>query len=223
MSQEEDDEEEDEDIEFEDVALPAPTIQTMELGSEDEDDEDDDIQLDDIDFSQLESAASAAKDDGPKDLELNLTAQQAALTPRRNVDRRKPITKAERERRVEIHKLHLLCLLYHAAQRNCWCNDPKAQETLRPLLSEKTVTYLKPGSNLSQFGQTESLKNGLQQAREMFNVKFEITERGLHRALWAENGEQLQNVSSGNRIEPARVRTDSCAVQPPGRHGIHAG
>ncbi len=56
------------------------------------------------------------------------------------------------------------------------------------------MKLLNPSSNLSQFGRTESLKNGLQELRAMFKVKFNITERGLKRALWAEDESQLNEV-----------------------------
>ncbi len=167
-------------------------MQTMTRNSDDEDD-DEDVQFEDVDLGSL-----AVKDpnDGPEmELSLNLSAQRAAMeTTRRSVERRKAISKAEKERRVEIHKTHLLCLLSHVERRNHWCNDTRVQDVLEPLLTGKMVKLLNPGSKLSQFGQTESLKNGLQEARAMFRVKFNITERGMKRALWAENEVQLNNV-----------------------------
>lgn len=187
------DDDEDEDIEFQDVVLPAPTVQTMELESDDEDDEDEDIQFEDVDFSAPLPDAPAEKS---SNLELNLTAHQSSASPsKRPGERRKPISKEERERRVDIHRTHLLCLLSHVARRNHWCNDARVQDSLRPHLTDKTVNYLTPGSHLPQFGQAESLKNGLRQAADVWKTKFEITERGLRRALWAEDAEQLQHVS----------------------------
>ena len=190
-SQDNGDEDEGEDLEFEDVALPPPTVQTMERDSEEEDE---DIVFEDVDFTApLNDDTSMAQ--ATKDLELNLSAEKAAASPsKRGAERRRPITREERERRTHIHQTHILCLLSHVARRNHWCNDSIAQEYLRPHLSDKTVAYLNPGTNLSQFGRTESLKNGLQQANAMWKTKFEITERGLRRALWAENPEYLREV-----------------------------
>lgn len=186
-----DDEDEDEDIEFQDVVLPSPTVQTLELES-DEDDEDEDVQLEDIDFTApLPDANPVAES---SNLELNLSAHQAAASPSRRGERRRPMTKEERDRRVDIHRTHLLCLLSHVARRNYWCNDGRVQDSLRPHLTDKTVNYLTPGSHLPQFGQAESLKNGLGQAGDVWKAKFEVTERGLRRALWAEEVEHLQSV-----------------------------
>lgn len=187
------------DIEFEDVSLPAPTLQTITMDSEDEDedDDDDDIKFEDVDLDLHAFQSPPASTNDPfKDLNLNLTAQKAAMKPRRSADRRKPVTKEERLRRVDVHKVHLLCLLSHVALRNRWCNSPEIQAALRPLLSAKMIRYLNPGSHLSQFGRTESLKNGLQQVTDMFRIKFAVTERGIRRALWAEDANQLQDVET---------------------------
>jgi len=189
----EDDDDSDEDIEFEDVQLPAPVMQTTELDSEDSESDEDEALFEDVrlDLSALESPSEENK---PKDLELNLSAHQAARAPQKAADRRKPINRAERERRVEVHKMHLLCLLAHVARRNHWCNDRRVQKSLRTLLTDKMIKYLNPSASLSQFGRTESLKNGLQQASSLFRAKFSITERGMKRALWAEAAEHLESV-----------------------------
>lgn len=191
--------EEEEDIEFEDVGLPIPTIQTImrdtdEEQDDDDDDDDDELEFENIDFSMAELNASQV-DSEPKEIQLDLTARANAM-PRRAVDRRKPINKVEKDRRVEIHKTHLLCLLSHVARRNRWCNDDQVQRSMKKLLTNKMITYLNPGSNLSQFGQTNSLKEGLKQLEAKFKTEYTITERGMRRALWADSEEHLKNVCS---------------------------
>lgn len=186
-------EDDDEGIEFEDVDIPKPTVQTTYRDSSDEESEED-AQFEDVDFA----AVFANSDKAPEQqetLELNLTAAKEALAPsRRPADRRKPITKEEKELRVEIHKAHILCLLSHVEKRNHWCNDPVVQENLRPLLTAKIVQWLNPEPHLTQFGQTESLKKGLQMIMEKFQQRYTVTEIGLRRALWAEDEKQLENV-----------------------------
>jgi xeroderma pigmentosum group C-complementing protein len=187
-------EEDDDEMEFEDVAIPEPTLQTLELDSDDdEEDEDEALQFEDVQFNMpLPDEASQSQE--PQELELNLSAQKSAMTSKQGADRRKPLKKEEKERRIDIHKTHLLCLLTHVAKRNHWCNDAQVQESLRPHLTDKMVQYLTPGTNLSQFGRTESLKNGLKLVADMWKNKFEITERGMRRALWAEKVEDLDSV-----------------------------
>ncbi|KAF3761859.1 hypothetical protein M406DRAFT_12798, partial [Cryphonectria parasitica EP155] len=116
-------------------------------------------------------------------------------------NRKQPLTKEEKERRVHIHQMHVLCLLAHVEKRNHWCNDPFVQESLRPLLRAKTVQYLNPASSLTQFGQTESLKRGLKEAQEVFQERFRITEVGLRRALWAEDPTDLQDYELPRNID----------------------
>ncbi|KAI3321263.1 Rad4-domain-containing protein [Xylariaceae sp. AK1471] len=207
---EDEDEDEDEgvdDVQFEDVVLPAATIQTVyRSDDEEEEEEEEEEAFEDIDFSAHASVLDAAQD-APKDLELDLSTRMKP-TPTRTVDRRKPINKAEKDRRVEIHKIHLLCLLAHAAQRNRWCNDPQIQDSLRPLLTQKMVTQLNPGSHLTQFGQANSLKEGLNLVNNMFIAKFQITERGIRRALWAETEDHLQDYSLPTDTEPPLEKSD---------------
>ncbi|KAM5346459.1 hypothetical protein ACJ41O_009464 [Fusarium nematophilum] len=202
------DESEEEDIEFEDVVLPEPTMQTMELESDEDDEEDENIVFEDVDFTApLQEPGSTSQE--PKSLELNLTAQQSSTAQGKKVaERRKPLTREERKLRVDVHRAHLLCLLAHAARRNHWCNDGRVQDYLRPHLTDKTITYLNPGTNLSQFGRIESLKNGLRQAEGVWKAKFEVTERGLRRALWAEEPGHLEDYEPPSDMESCLDRDD---------------
>lgn len=190
--------------------IPAPTLQTLDRDS-DEDDSDEDIEFEDVAFEAwLRGDEPPAE--GPseiKDLEINISAHQAAQESEKNTQaRRKPMTREEKDLRVQVHQTHLLCLLSHVARRNHWCNDPKVQDNLRPLVKGKVAQYLTPGSNLPQFGQSHSLKNGLRQAGDMWKGKFEITERGLRRALWAEDPEQLQDYELPEDLESCHDREE---------------
>lgn len=183
----------DQNLEFDDVAPPKPTVQTIVRDSDDEDDDDDDnIDFEDVLIEPGPSSAAEASEQS-NSLSLDLSAHMAAMAPRRAA-RRKALSRDDKERRVQIHMMHLVCLLAHMERRNWWCNDPEVQDVLRPLLPTKTVAALIPRASLTQFGRTESLRKGLQEAKDIFKLKFAITERGLRRALWAEEEEQLQNV-----------------------------
>ncbi|KAK1773211.1 hypothetical protein QBC45DRAFT_101564 [Copromyces sp. CBS 386.78] len=206
---EEEDDDDDEDLEFEDVELPQPTVQTITRDSDDEDDEE--LELEGIVFDSQGAFSSAIA--GHVQLDLNLSAQKAAMTPqRRAIERRKALSKSEKEIRREIHKVHLLCLLAHVERRNKWCNSPKVQEALRPLLTDKMRKSLIPRASLNQYGRTESLKAGLQETSTMFKTKFQITERGLRRALWAEDEEQLKNYHLPDDLETVRSKDDFLAA-----------
>lgn len=202
------DEDEDEDIEFEDVEIPKPTVQTTYLSSSEDESEEEDLQFEDVDIEAIASKTiETDKDKGTEALQLNLTAAQQALTPSRR-NRKPPLTKAEKERRVEIHRLHLLCLLAHVEKRNHWCNDQVVQKNLRRLVPAKTVQFLNPPSNITQFGQTESIRKGLKEAEQIFQEKFRITERGLRRALWAEDTKDLQAYEPPSDIDNCLDKDD---------------
>ncbi|KAI0421584.1 hypothetical protein F5X98DRAFT_328765, partial [Xylaria grammica] len=202
----EEDESED-DVEFEDVALPAATIQTVYRDSDEEEEEEEEEEevFEDVDFSAHESVVDTVQ--GTQDLELDLSARTKS-TPTKIIDRRKPINKAEKDRRIEIHKTHLLCLLAHVARRNRWCNDSEVQDSLRPLLTRKMVTQLNPASHLTQFGRANSLKEGLDSVNKMFKTKYRVTERGMKRALWAGTEEHLQNFSLPEDTEAPLEKSD---------------
>lgn len=188
-----DDEDEEEEAEFEDVlgasdfVTPAKAQQTALRGLDEESDESDQ-EWEGVDFDTL------PQDDEPSgDLELTLkprtTPSRQKPTPRRRV-----VSKAEKVLRLETHKMHVLCLLAHLDRRNEWCNDEDVKRSLKPLLDKKMLTFLKPKTNLSQFGRTESLKRGLSQVSFMWRTKFNVTARGIRRALWADDEKDIQNV-----------------------------
>lgn len=81
----------------------------------------------DVDFGKpiLYQEEPLGKDDSG-DGGLNLVLETGDHEAQRPTTlRRKPITQAEKQLRVDIHKMHLLCLLFHVHVRNHWCNDEK--------------------------------------------------------------------------------------------------
>lgn len=202
-------EDEDEDIEFEDVEIPKPTMQTAYLSSEEESEEDNEIQFEDVDIDTLAARQEQAGESANQEtgtLQLNLTAAKESQTPSKR--KRQPLTKEEKEHRIFIHRIHLLLLLAIVEKRNYWCNDLVVQEALRSLLPAKTIKFLNPGPNLTQFGQTESLKRGLSEAQELFREKFKITEIGWRRALWAEDEADLKNYELPRNIDSCLSKKD---------------
>lgn len=195
------DEDDEEEVEFENVLearnqddsdvsefeASAKAQQTAYRDSDDES-EQSDHEWEGVDFDTL------PQDNEPSgDLELTLkpreTPQRQKVTPRRKV-----VSKAEKILRLEAHKMHVLCLLAHLDRRNEWCNDDEVKRSLEPLIDKKMLTFLKPRSDLSQFGRAESLKRGLEQVSVIWRTKFSIVTRGTRRALWADDEKDIQNV-----------------------------
>ncbi len=193
-------EEEEDDVQFEDVLetdLPG--------GSDDEPsapaklqqiayrDSDEDSERSDDGWEGFNLDTQPVVDEPSGDLELTISKKVTAQA-QPAAARRRLVTKTEKADRLEKHKMHVLCLLSHVDQRNGWCNDSEVQKSLKPLLDKKMKTFLRPKSGLSQFGQADSLKRGLDQVAVMWRTRFSITTRGLRRALWAENEKDLQDV-----------------------------
>lgn len=191
-----DSQDEEEDVQFEDVLdsdkLDDPEftpkqLQTTYRDSEDESEE-----------SEFEwegvNLDTHRRDDGPSgDLELTLAARSPPQRPT-SASKRRIVTKEEKAIRLQIHKLHILCLLSYVDRRNRWCSDSDIQELLKPLISKKVVTLLRPKASLSQFGRAESLKRGLDDLSRLWRTRFSITARGMRRSLWAENENDVRQV-----------------------------
>lgn len=182
------------DLVFEDVLAhddgPETPQKTQQTAYRDyEEDSESDYAWESVDLHTTHEAEEPSGD-----LELTLTKRPSPQ--RKTANRRKAVTKAEKDARLEIHKMHLLCLLSFVYRRNSWCDDAEVQKSLKPLLDKKTLMLLTPRSDLSQFAQAESLKRGLDQAATMWRTKFKITARGMRRALWADDEKHLQDVSN---------------------------
>ncbi|EFW21656.1 hypothetical protein D8B26_001813 [Coccidioides posadasii str. Silveira] len=101
--------------------------------------------------------------------------------------RRKPVSGAEKKWRLDIHKVHLLCLLSHVQLRNSWCNDDEAQRKLKGMLSKNTVRCLNPKADMPQFSRSTTFADGLKQASEIFRRRFKVTAPGMRRSFWLDN------------------------------------
>lgn len=85
-----------------------------------------DMEWEEVDLQQPPAPADIAplaEDSGPMEITLDRHEDQK----RKVVPKRKPITAAERKLRLDIHKVHVLCLMRHAQMRNLWCNDEEVQ------------------------------------------------------------------------------------------------
>lgn len=92
--------------------------------NESEDSAESDMDWEEVDLEHTSvKENSPERDDEPKG-ELNLVLGHKDDEMRRwTPTKRKPMTKAEKQVRLEIHKMHLLSLLFHVHLRNHWCND----------------------------------------------------------------------------------------------------
>ncbi|SMQ49862.1 unnamed protein product [Zymoseptoria tritici ST99CH_3D7] len=161
-------------------ASHAKHPQTVEDSSESEVS---DFQFEDVDLSQAEKYSSSSEADGIEDLAISIKPEDISQRSRQT-NRRKPATFAEKAQRLIVHKLHVLCLLGHIKYLNAWCNNAVVQRHLRPLLTSKTISYLTPKAEFSQFQRNRSFVDGLQQAIDSFTAEFRVTAQGLSKSHW---------------------------------------
>ncbi|KAJ6261215.1 DNA repair protein rhp41 [Drechslerella dactyloides] len=135
---------------------------------------DDEIEWETVDLSNIKPTDRGS--DGPVVFEL--TAAQVAPGARKAA--RAGPTPVERKIRLEVHKLHLLCLLSHVHARSRFCSDVQVQDAVLPLLSQHIAAELNDTSLL----QTTVFKQGLTDAAAAFRHAFKITRPGTRKALW---------------------------------------
>ncbi|KAH0553030.1 hypothetical protein GP486_006775 [Trichoglossum hirsutum] len=180
---------------FGDLFVDKPTPQVAY--DDFEDSEESDVDWEEVDLGNgegnemLEFEDEDEDNDDRGDLDLVLHDPKSS-SKRSNTPKRKPITAAERKLRLEIHKMHVLCLLQHVFLRNSWCNDPEAQAALKSLLGDRTISLLNPDPGKTQFQRKTFFTEGLKEASNLWASKFKIKARGMKKAVWMDE-EKLKN------------------------------
>lgn len=160
--------------------------------------ETEDSVADEMDWEEVDFVENSEKDlprllgderRGEAALDLTLEAQDHQST--RTKIKRRSVTASEKNLRLEIHKVHVLCLLMHVNLRNHWCNDFNVQRALRQILSKKIVSLLNLDETHSQHKRSVAFTEGLHEAVKAFSAKFAITARGMSRSKWAESVESI--------------------------------
>ena len=149
---EDSDESDDSDMEWEDA-----------LGEGDDDDDDDDD-----DDGDNEMANDAEPEVG--DLSITIGGDGSKEKEPTKKVKRRGITSVDKKRRLDIHKMHVLCLLYHAHRRNAWCNDSRVQAALRKLPSPKTLLNLVPNPEYTQYQASKRFIEGMQELKSLWST-----------------------------------------------------
>lgn len=107
----------------------APREQTVY--DESEDSVDSDVDWEEVDLTHDFKGEDPSEQDNVDNMELNIVlGNDADRVHKQEAPKRRPVTAAERQLRLEIHKMHLLSLLVHVHIRNHWCNDTKVHVCL---------------------------------------------------------------------------------------------
>lgn len=100
--------------------------------------------------------------------------------------RRRTITSVEKRRRLDIHKMHILCLLYHIHRRNAWCNDEKVHAILRRIPSPSILSNLVPNPDFSQYQASKRFMDGMNELKLLWSKRFTVTAQGMYKPRWAD-------------------------------------
>lgn len=93
----------------------------------------------DVNWEEVDLQEIARVDDGSENAqELNLVIDDtgASKSDLNQHSKRRQATSAERKIKLEIHKMHLLCLLAHVHLRSHWCNDDEVHVGCDPNLKK---------------------------------------------------------------------------------------
>ncbi|KAJ5495862.1 hypothetical protein N7539_000978 [Penicillium diatomitis] len=155
--------------------------------------EESDIEWEDVDVEQPAPTAHAKTNvNEDRDETLQITLDEQPETSKKRAMRRKPLSKAEKQLRLDTHKAHLLCLLAHVQIRNKWCNDNALQSHLKTMLPRNIINLLHPDETKHKVTRSTTFMDGLHQAGDRFARRFRVTKTGLKRAYWAEDPIQLK-------------------------------
>lgn len=179
------------------AAEPAPSddstarqVQTAyDLDASDVSDDDSDMEWEEVVIQQPGASTHLTADSAASNEPLQITLGQPDEQRKTTAKRWRPVSGAEKRLRLDIHKVHVLCLLQHVYIRNLWCNDDETQRTLKKILNRQIIGFLNPKESLAQFNRSTTFIDGLKQASEAFARKFKVAAPGMRRPHWAEDSQ----------------------------------
>ncbi|GFG27949.1 DNA repair protein rhp41 [Aspergillus udagawae] len=179
---------------MEDQGQASRQVQTVydEPTSEESDMEWEEVDLQQAPAQSIQIPPVAGGDNEP----LQITLDNHEGKRRNVVSRQKPLTAAEKKLRLDIHKVHVLCLLRHVQIRNLWCNDDELQSFLKRMLPKQVIAMLNPAEDKPQYSRSTTFVDGLNQASDAFSRRFRVNRPGLKRAHWVDPEKLKQKVES---------------------------
>ena len=167
----------------------APQTIFDDFASSDESEAD----FEDVDLERsLEHGDREAVNKKPLRLDLTQPSGRGETPP---AQRRKPATTAEKRRRLDVHKWHVLCLMLHGQHRNRWCDDEKVQAILKPLIPRKLIALLHLDESKPQHARNHGFNKAIEEISDIWQHEWTITAKGMRRAFWTEDPNILRDVS----------------------------
>ncbi|KAJ4381916.1 hypothetical protein N0V86_003285 [Didymella sp. IMI 355093] len=182
--------------------------QTIE--DSDESDDDSDVEWEDAlgDGGDSESEGDVKAPPHIGDVSITIGGKKSEEVSTKRKVRRRAITSVDRKRRLDIHKMHILCLLYHVHRRNAWCNDARVQSALRKLVEPKVLTNLVPNPDLTQYSASKRFVDALNELKIMWSKRFKATAQGMSKPKWAEPGAEVRPFSDFDELDNPMDKDD---------------
>ncbi|KAK7183673.1 hypothetical protein DPSP01_009539 [Paraphaeosphaeria sporulosa] len=178
------------------VRTPPSTRQTI-IDSDESDDSDmewEDAMADGGDFDAHDEPVI-------NDISITIGDQDDVGSKTKRQVRRRAITAVDKKKRLDIHKWHIMCLLYHVHRRNAWCNDRIVQATVRNVLSPKVLANLVPDPNLSQFQASKQFLAGIADLKILWSRRFTATAKGMYKPRWADTDAEIRPSSDFDEFD----------------------
>lgn len=136
------------------------------------------------------------------ELTIKLQAQDETKT-----NRRYPTTAIARKIRLEVHKLHLLCLMKHVSIRNMWCSGDEIRKALQPI-QQRFRGNVHPNTTSAQIQRTRVLLEGLEALSVLWSKSYKITTKGLSGSKWYAEDDLNKVLASGTTVGTEVSRKD---------------
>lgn len=187
---------------------PNRVRQTIE--DSDESDDDSDMEWEDAlgEGGDSESESEARPPPQIGDVSITIGGKKSEEVSAKKKARRRAITSVDRKRRLDIHKMHVLCLLYHVHRRNAWCNDARVQSALRKLVEPKVLMSLVPNPDLTQYSASKRFVGALNDLKIMWSKRFKATAQGMSKPKWAEPGTEVRPFSDFDELDNPMDKDD---------------
>ncbi|USP81498.1 DNA repair protein [Curvularia clavata] len=174
--------------------------------SEDSDMEWEDALADSSDTDDADEGGNATPQIG--NISIAIGAKKTDDAGTRRKARRRAITSVDKKRRLDIHKMHVLCLLYHVYRRNAWCNDRRAQSTLCKMVPPKILSNLVPNPDLTQYSASKQFIDGMNEIKIFWSKRFKITAQGMYKPRWAEVDAAIRPFSDFDELDGPMDKDD---------------
>jgi xeroderma pigmentosum group C-complementing protein len=135
------------------------------------------------------------------DVAITFGENAAGEGPMKKRVRRRAITSVDKKRRLDIHKMHILCLLYHVHRRNAWCNDRRVHAIMRNIPSPRLLSNLVPNPEYSQYHASQRFTDGMNGLKLMWSKRFSVTAQGMYRPRWAEADADVRPYSDFDELD----------------------